>query len=76
MEDSISTVISCTSVTQTFIESKSLFTHFLSNILGVLYSKESEGQNSMAEEDLKSTTILGSGLSIYIFINPKLVTNM
>ena len=47
-EDIMSAVSSWTTVTQNFIQAKSLFTHVLSNIVGYLDSKENEKQNSMA----------------------------
>ena len=45
---------------------KIAFTHMLSNILGYLYSKSNEEQNSVEEEDLKNNIILDSGSSIDI----------
>ena len=49
MEDGISTVRSWTSGTQNVIQSQSLFTHVLSNIVGDLDSKSSKGQDGMVE---------------------------
>ena len=62
-EDNMSEVRSCKTETQKFIQSQSLFTHVLSNIVGCLYSKASEEQIIMAEKDLKNAIILDSGSS-------------
>ena len=48
MKDGISTVRSWKSRTQDFIQGQSLSAHVLSNIVGGLYIKSSEVQNSMA----------------------------
>ena len=73
MENSISSVSSWTPGTQNIIQAQSLFTNVLSNIVGYLDRKASEGQKSMAEEDPENTIILYSGSSIDIFSNTKLV---
>ena len=48
----------------------------LTNILGDLYSKTNEEQNSMSEEYFNNNIILDSGSSIDIFRNPQLVTDI
>ena len=72
----MSEVSSWTTGTQNFIQSKSILMRVLSNIVGDSYSKSNEEQDNIEEEELKNNIILESGFSIYIFINPQLVTNI
>ena len=50
-------------------EPKTSFSHMLSNIVGYLYIKANEEQNSVSEEDLKNNITLDSGSLIDIFRN-------
>ena len=59
-----------TSGTQKFIKAQIIFTYVFSNVVGYLDRKSSEGQKSMAEEDLKNNIILHSGSSIYFLEIP------